>query len=76
MHQTLTDSIYLYQSVQMMHPKWRQFRGRSFTGFIEKQFKLWKQLRLDRFYRDSKVTSYSACYLTNGDYIKYLLEKL
>ena len=23
-----------------------------------------------------KVASYSACYLTNGDYIRYLLEKL
>ena len=23
-----------------------------------------------------KVVSYSACYLTNGDYIRYLLEKL
>ena len=23
-----------------------------------------------------KVASYSACYLTNGDYMKYLFEKL
>ena len=27
-------------------------------------------------YISFKVVSYSACYLTNGDYITYLLEKL
>ena len=67
-----------------MHPKFQ-----SFAGFIKTpRFLILKAaetilnftaLSMQINFRhiiSFKVASYSACYLTNGDYIRYLIEKL
>ena len=87
MHEIFTDSIEFYQAAYKMHLK---FGGNSstFCRFHKDTVLILKAAEtLINFTALSmqtnfshiisfKVASYSACYLTNGVYIRYLLEKL
>ena len=87
MKQNFTDSIQFYQAAYKMHPKFGgNFAPQSFAGFVRRRSNFESICDLNNFtgismqinfvHTSFKVALYSACYLTNGDYIRYVLEKL